>query len=269
MQVTVALTATSAFDNMSDPIQQLTSITSAALHALFSSGKVTVPVDAMELLTKVITSEPHRRLSGGDRARSFRLTDLARFESILESLSRDWEHGLIYLQHDEDSGSVTVIDVQLGTTAVPSRGRKRKHSIDEDADSAAGDMEPVKEEEHDEYETPRGPGPRMANLSKELKEVYAILQRGTAKGRLLAEEVSYPAVSALRSMLTPPQVPVCSSHFRAHLSTHDEGRVCKSTYKRAPLILSILFCRPDSAHRARRHLLSSTLPPHYPSAHRS
>ena len=34
----------------------------------------------------------------------------------------------------------------------------------------------------------------LDGLSKEMREVYALLQKGTARGRLLAEQVSYTAV---------------------------------------------------------------------------
>ena len=60
---------------------------------------------------------------------------------------------------------------------------KRKRIIDEDADSAAGN-----DDEQDSYEGPAG-STTLGSLSKELKEVYTILQKSTAKGRLLAEQV--------------------------------------------------------------------------------
>jgi len=63
-------------------------------------------------------------------------------------------------------------------------GRKRKRVIDEDADSAAGSGD-----EAEEYEEVKKPATALESLSKELKEVYATLQRSTAKGRLLAEQV--------------------------------------------------------------------------------
>lgn len=70
-------------------------------------------------------------------------------------------------------------------------GRKRKRVVDEDADSAAGSEH---EEEDEDEERGMGMGRKPApstvdSLSKDMKEVYALLQRGTARGRLLAEQV--------------------------------------------------------------------------------
>jgi mRNA (2'-O-methyladenosine-N6-)-methyltransferase len=64
--------------------------------------------------------------------------------------------------------------------------RKRKRVIDEDADSAAGD-----DEAEDSFEDVPGSqrATTLGSLSKELRDVYSLLQKGTAKGRLLAERV--------------------------------------------------------------------------------
>jgi mRNA (2'-O-methyladenosine-N6-)-methyltransferase len=64
--------------------------------------------------------------------------------------------------------------------------KKRKRQIDEDADSA--------EEEEAEASiliTSRKmtPATTLASLSREVQEIYALLQRGTARKKLLAEQV--------------------------------------------------------------------------------
>ena len=61
--------------------------------------------------------------------------------------------------------------------------------MDEDAESTVSD--PEEQQEKTEQVKPRvKPAPTtLASLSKDLKEVYNILQRSTAKGRLLAEQV--------------------------------------------------------------------------------
>ena len=64
--------------------------------------------------------------------------------------------------------------------------RKRKRIIDEDADSAAGDDDTSLEEE----DAIAASSSTLANLNAEMREVYTILQTSTAKGRLLAEQVS-------------------------------------------------------------------------------
>ncbi|KAI6047086.1 MT-A70-domain-containing protein [Pisolithus marmoratus] len=116
---------------------------------------------------------------------TLRLTDLRRLDTVLERLENHWDYGTIRTSRDNDV--LTIVDVSLGNTrADVSNPRKRKRAVDEEADSAAGD-------EHDERSSrslSRSPPPSrtpLGSLSKELKEVYALLQRSTAKGRLLAE----------------------------------------------------------------------------------
>ena len=62
--------------------------------------------------------------------------------------------------------------------------RKRKRVIDEDADSAAGDDEA----EDSSEDVPASRTSTLGSLSKELRDVYSLLQKGTARGRLLAEQ---------------------------------------------------------------------------------
>lgn len=140
----------------------------------------------MDLLSRVISSGPPTGLLPSPPPR-FRLTDLSKFESILDSLSQNWDHGTIILARD-DAG-LAVMDVHLGSpgsfNALASlTTRKRKRVIDEDADSAAGN-----DDEQDSFEGPTVGSTTLGSLSKELKEVYTILQKSTAKGRLLAEQV--------------------------------------------------------------------------------
>ncbi|KAF9534361.1 MT-A70-domain-containing protein [Crepidotus variabilis] len=144
----------------------------------------------------------------------FRLTDLGRFESILRDLAQSWDEVLITLDSAESGsprGKMVIYELGLhaqghkqvslfggpstqavglsSITAVSSEGsRKRKRVVDEDADSAAGGDE---EDDVYEHEDDDGRGfassSTLANLSPEMREVYAFIQKGTAKGRLLAE----------------------------------------------------------------------------------
>lgn len=167
---------------MSD--EQLKYVASSTINALFSSGKISTPIGSMDLLTRVIANGPPSGLLPSPAPR-FRLTDLSKFEFILENLSQNWEHGTLSVTRD--GGGLTVMDVHLGSpesTLATLTSRKRKRVVDEDADSAAGS-----DEEHDSPEGPFSGSTTLGNLSKELKEVYTILQRSTAKGQLLAEQV--------------------------------------------------------------------------------
>jgi mRNA (2'-O-methyladenosine-N6-)-methyltransferase len=172
---------------MSD--DELKLIVSATLKSLLTLGKISTPITSLQLLTRTISSKlPPGLLPGPSAPPRFKLTDLARFEAILEDLSWSWESGTIVLSRD--GGSLNIIDLHLSTPGNAAAcdsvsSRKRKRVVDEDADSAAG------EEDTDEQELliKRIPAMPLGAFSKELKEVYAILQKGTAKGRLLAEQV--------------------------------------------------------------------------------
>ncbi|KAI0347296.1 MT-A70-domain-containing protein [Trametopsis cervina] len=179
--------------------------TSTALRTLFSSSKASTPISSFDLLARVITTLP-----SGPTAPRLRLTDLRRFESILEGLAAEWDAGRIIVSRESD-GEMTVLDVTIGEVGrkkVDSGpvvvGRKRKRVVDEDADSAAGSEH--EEEDEDEQGVGSGMGRKPApstvdSLSKDMKEVYALLQRGTARGRLLAEQ--------FRS-LNPTFEPICA-----------------------------------------------------------
>ncbi|KAI0939561.1 hypothetical protein AcV5_000939 [Taiwanofungus camphoratus] len=166
-------------------------VASSALQSLFASKKVVVPISAFDLLTRVIASgpPPSGLLPGPGPPPRFRLTDRTRFEAILESLAQSWDHGHISVSREEPDGGLTVMDVQLGTPGGLALGRKRKRVVDEDADSAAGDAEQEEEERFEQMRARMKPAPStLASLSKDMRAVYNILQRSTAKGRLLAEQ---------------------------------------------------------------------------------
>jgi mRNA (2'-O-methyladenosine-N6-)-methyltransferase len=170
--------------------EQFRTLVSDTLYSLFSSSKIHTPVESLELLSSAITTD--LRSTPGDSTTlskpRFRLTDRSRFEYAIEALAKHWERGSISVIRD-DSG-VTVTDVHLGSSSSAEPATrvtgKRKRIKDEDADSAAGSGD----EAEDAYEEEaQKPCTTLANLSKDLKEVYAFLQRSTAKGRLLAEQV--------------------------------------------------------------------------------
>ncbi|KIJ70592.1 hypothetical protein HYDPIDRAFT_105327 [Hydnomerulius pinastri MD-312] len=160
---------------------QLEAIISPALRDAYSSGKILPPISSMDLLLWLISSKVTTTSST-----PLRLTDQPRLEPVLETLANRWDYGTLSLSRD--NGSLTVMDIHLGNThAEIANPRKRKRaSVDEEADSAAGDDA----DERSSRSTSRSPPPSrtpLGSLSKELKEVYAILQKSTAKGRLLAE----------------------------------------------------------------------------------
>ncbi|KAI0676929.1 MT-A70-domain-containing protein [Trametes maxima] len=170
-------------------------LASSALQTLFSGHTVNAPISSFDLLTRIVASgSPSGLFPGSELPPKFRLTDLSRFERILERLSEEWDYGKIVLSREEADGELTVMDVQLGaqreslstrTQPTPLR-RKRKRVVDEDDDSAAGRAE---EDETPEKTEPWKPPPStLESLNKTMKEVYNLMQQSTAKGRLLAEQ---------------------------------------------------------------------------------
>ncbi|KAF5363435.1 hypothetical protein D9756_000831 [Leucocoprinus leucothites] len=179
---------------MSD--DELCLVTTTALKIILknASNALVPPITSMELLTKIMTT---RRPSGlfpasGKPTPRFRLTDLHRLESILEGLSQPqaWDEGYISVSRDNDTGELTIWEVGLGPRKA-NAGVKRKRVIDEEADSAAGSGG----EDEDETNATGGSGwakTTLGGLSKEMRDVYALLQKGTAKGKLLAEQFRSP-----------------------------------------------------------------------------
>lgn len=164
---------------------EFTAVVGSAVRDVFTSGKVSTPISSMDLLLSLIASTPAAACSSHNL---IRLTDLRRLDIVLETLSTHWEHGDLSLSRD--NGVLTIAEVHLGNAmADMAYPRKRKRPpVDEEADSAAGDDPDERSSRSISHSPPPAATP-LANLGKELREVYAILQRATAKGRLLAERV--------------------------------------------------------------------------------
>ena len=107
----------------------------------------------------------------------------------MEGLSQPhaWNEGYISVSRDNDTGELTIWEVGLGPREI-NTGTKRKRVVDEEADSAVGSGG----DDESETNSPGGFGwakSALGGLSKEMRDVYALLQKGTAKGKLLAEQV--------------------------------------------------------------------------------
>lgn len=179
---------------MSD--DELRVVATAALHSLVNSGKLSLPLSLMDLLAQVVAFKvPAGLLPNPSSKARFKLTDKSRFESVLQDLSHTWDQGTLSLSRE--NGRLTIMDISLdaghfhqafagleGRSGDALNPRKRKRVIDEDADSAAGDddAEDLLEDIVSQRATTLG------SLSKELREVYSLLQKSTARGRLLAEQ---------------------------------------------------------------------------------
>ncbi|KAI0080731.1 MT-A70-domain-containing protein [Panus rudis PR-1116 ss-1] len=168
-------------------------VASATLNSLFSSGKVDTPITSFDLLTHVVSvGPPTGVLPGEDRPPTFKLTQRRLFERILEALSESWDFGDLSLSREPETGELTIVEVRLGQSHTGRKalvgvahGKKRKRVVDEDADSASGNGE---DEEKATHTAKAAPPSTLDSLTKDMKEVYSLLQRGTAKSRLLAEQ---------------------------------------------------------------------------------
>jgi len=176
---------------MSD--DQLRLVTTTALKLILhdASQSLVPPITSMQFLTMIMTTKLPNGLfpSSSKSMPRFRLTDLHKLENILEGLSQPhaWSEGYISVSRDNDTGELTIWEVGLGPREI-STGTKRKRVVDEEADSAAGSGG----EDENETNSVGGSGwtkSALGGLNKEMRDVYALLQKGTAKGKLLAEQV--------------------------------------------------------------------------------
>ena len=84
-----------------------------------------------------------------------------------------------------------------------SNPKKRKRPpVDEEAESREGSEHGQSSLEEEEIPPPKPTVSSLSNLNKEMKEIYEILQKPTAKGRLLAEQVLFYLKAYLLQYLT-------------------------------------------------------------------
>ncbi|KAJ7447376.1 hypothetical protein B0H11DRAFT_2335768 [Mycena galericulata] len=115
-----------------------------------------------KVLSRVITAKTPQGPMAYTSA-PFRLTDLLRFESILESFSPTYGHGTLSLSRK--NGELTILDVSFALSCNALGGgllpRKRKRGVDEEANLAAGD--------DDAESTPLESPTTLGSLNKAIK----------------------------------------------------------------------------------------------------
>lgn len=165
---------------------------SNALRTLFRHDDDLCPIPIMMLLahvvahgTKGIDFNSDAKLPKQPR---FRLTDLPLFASILRDIARDWEHGTIILSKHNDE-SLIILSIQLHEGRRGLRKRKRAGDI------AIDSLEVVNHAQsggvNDHTTTPATQPSIFDTLHQDLQGVYAISLKGTAKGRIMAEQASF------------------------------------------------------------------------------
>lgn len=78
-----------------------------------------------------------------------------------------------------------------GSGAVSNPKKRKRPPVDEEAESREGSEHGHSSLEEEEIRPPKPTVSSLSNLNKEMKEIYDILQKPTAKGRLLAEQVLF------------------------------------------------------------------------------
>ncbi|KAF8665713.1 hypothetical protein AX16_000163 [Volvariella volvacea WC 439] len=224
--------------------EQLKLVITTALNGLVTSGKLSIPLTSLELLTRVMTFKmPKGLLSCGPPPR-LKLTDLPRFESILENISQSWDKGNLTLLSENGQLVITDITFQDHKSPVAASGggqdnlqRKRKRVVDEDADSASGGGDGGGDDDAFEDAPTVQKISKLSRLSKELREVYSIMQQSTAKGRLLAEQFrsTDEAFEPICSLITKDACAKARSALNGGTSDPNNSSICDRVHFR-PLI---------------------------------
>jgi len=144
-------------------------LVSAQLRLYLLSGDASLPATSTNLLRALI--QRNTRPSSSTTLR-LRLTDLSDFEVALSNLGRDWEYGTLDIVRDA-ANNMSLVDANVFSG---SHARKRKRDEPEDENASVHLGEPARTGAG----TDKGNGVRLA---------YALLQHGSAKRRLLAEQV--------------------------------------------------------------------------------
>lgn len=169
---------------------ELKAVASGALRTLFKTDDDMCPIPVMMLLAHVVALGTKGMDFSVDaellKQPRFRLTDVRLFASILRDFAQYWEYGTMILSKHSDE-SLVILGVQLHN--VHHSLKKRKRTGVTDAESSK-DMESVEPSlAHDHLDT--SPQPSIfETLSADLQVVYATCHKGTAKGRILAEQAS-------------------------------------------------------------------------------
>ncbi|KAF9514119.1 hypothetical protein BS47DRAFT_1316972 [Hydnum rufescens UP504] len=139
------------------------------------------PISSSTLLRHIVQMTPIR---AGDR--HLRLTDQSTFNEALRDIASSWKHGTVRISDAAEASSAHVdthSDVNvLGIDVTREAARKRKRGTSQDVDSGSDqsfDAEPASRKSLALY--------KSSILNGELEEIYGLLQKGTARGKLLAE----------------------------------------------------------------------------------
>lgn len=176
------------------PVDALQESTSFALRDFLLTQNVHFPIDSFHLLRLLVanaSTSTNNSSTNGSQTPSdakqtkprLRLTDLARFESMLKTWADKWDHGVIAVvksrNYDSQAGSslgarseLSIIAAQV-TDKAGSRKRKRGEDVVGSGDHAGAQLPLVA---------------TMSGMSAVDREIFSLLSQGTAKQKLVAEQ---------------------------------------------------------------------------------
>ncbi|KAF8341530.1 MT-A70-domain-containing protein [Cantharellus anzutake] len=144
------------------------------------------PLDSFTLLRHLVVTATE---SATQQTRRLRLTDRRAFNSHLRRLAAGWDKGSIILSEElplkgsylaGDEQDVNILSLQVrGDTAGRKRKRDEEHPGIQSLDSSAFLVSATTKASLALSSSP--------SVNQELEEIYTLLQRGTARGKLLAE----------------------------------------------------------------------------------
>ncbi|KAG8989226.1 hypothetical protein FRB90_002345 [Tulasnella sp. 427] len=138
-----------------------------------NASTLSAPIDSAKLLTYIVSWSLTAGIQKGSR---LRLTEVQLLEDILEEFAERWNYGDLEISWTNDTsggmavGNISRVVVTRVQVEEPLRKRKRESS---EEPPVSEQLPPVQDAHH---------------ISEDLREVYMMLQKGTAKGRLLAEQ---------------------------------------------------------------------------------
>ncbi|KAG9025545.1 hypothetical protein FRB95_010071 [Tulasnella sp. JGI-2019a] len=205
---------------------------SSALRAIFSPPcTVRLPINSNDLLTAIISwiLTAHPIPTG-----RLKLTDLKELEDLLVDFAQTWEHGTIIIEYDKSAqiahrliSQVTVEEVQVNPPLV--QKRKRRENSGEPETPVSQNRPEVLDAHH---------------ISHDLRQVYMMLQRGTAKGKLLAEQFKSKDSSAFDPICPHVTKDECIKAKRTALppNAHAEPQRWRQGQQWVPPVAPVTFC---------------------------
>ncbi|KAG8829528.1 hypothetical protein FRC17_006450 [Serendipita sp. 399] len=187
------------------PPDALQESTSLALRRFLLTRTVHFPIDSFHLLRLLIANTPatqNDHMLQDSRYSPFiwtprlKLTDLFKFEEMLEGWAEKWEHGTIAIVKNRDyrndgisSSSLSVVGAIVPDSAAPRKRKRGEDVVSDDSETTHSQLPAVA---------------AMSGMSAVDREIFSLLSEPTAKQKLVAEQYSMsPSIHPLPSVPRP------------------------------------------------------------------